>query len=97
MSFKFIESAPENFSPNVLIRPIYQEFIFLIYLTLEGHPKLLLDTIKKHFDFLDVSFPILSLRNSMIFLSTRDIKQLEKLNIQVDDFFKMKPMQKQNL
>ena len=84
-----VESAPENFSPNVLMRPIYQEFI-LPNLSYVGGPSEIAYWIqlKSTFDFLDVSFPILSLRNSMIFLSTRDIKQLEKLNIQVDDFFK---------
>ena len=84
-----VESAPENFSPNVLTRPIYQEFI-LPNLSYVGGPSEIAYWIqlKSTFDFFDVSFPILSLRNSMIFLSTRDIKQLEKLNIQVDDFFK---------
>ena len=84
-----VESCPENFSPNVLVRPIYQEFI-LPNLSYVGGPSEIAYWIqlKSTFDFLNVSFPILSLRNSMIFLSTRDIQQLKKLNIQVDDFFK---------
>ena len=84
-----VESCPENFSPNVLVRPIYQEFI-LPNLSYVGGPSEIAYWIqlKSTFDYLNVSFPILSLRNSMIFLSTRDIQQLEKLNIQVEDFFK---------
>ena len=84
-----VESYPENFSPNVLIRPIYQEFI-LPNLSYVGGPSEIAYWIqlKSTFDFLNVSFPILSLRNSMIFLSSRDIKQLEKLNIKLEYFFK---------
>jgi len=84
-----VESYPEKFSPNVLIRPIFQEFI-LPNLSYVGGPSEIAYwmQLKSTFDFLNISFPILSLRNSMIFLSTRDLKQLEKLNIQVEDFFK---------
>ena len=55
-----LNSSPEKFSPNVLMRPIYQELLLpnLVYV---GGPSELVywSQLKKSFDQVDINFPIL--------------------------------------
>ena len=83
-----IENHPERFSPNVLLRPIYQECI-LPNLCYTGGPAEIAYWLemKSTFKAFDVQMPLLNLRNSLMWLDKGKLKKLNKLSIQVDDLF----------
>lgn len=85
---KEIDLHPEKFSPNVVMRPIYQETILPNLAYLGGGGEIAYWTErKKQFQHFDVSFPILVRRNSVLWISQSDIKQLQKYNISIEDIF----------
>ena len=85
---KIVESNPENFSPNVLLRPLYQESILpnLAYVGGGSEISYWLE-LKDLFIFYKIPFPILSLRCSLLLLNEKDIDQISRNNLSVSDFF----------
>jgi bacillithiol biosynthesis cysteine-adding enzyme BshC len=83
-----VENHPEKFSPNVLLRPLYQEVILpnLCYIGGGGELAYWLE-LKKYFESVDVSFPILLLRNSAVLCTSKQLKKLKKLNISEEEIF----------
>ena len=79
---------PERFSPNVILRPLYQEVILpnLCYIGGAGEIAYWLQ-LKKIFDRNNVVFPSLLLRNSALLYSDKQHKKIEKLNLKVTDLF----------
>lgn len=89
---KELHTSPEKFSPNVLIRPLYQEVILpnLCYIGGGGEIAYWMQ-LKQFFDKVEVPFPILLLRNSVLLLTKKQRKKMVALNINDADIF-----QKQN-
>ncbi|MEM6641495.1 MAG: bacillithiol biosynthesis cysteine-adding enzyme BshC [Bacteroidota bacterium] len=85
---KLIDSNPERFSPNVILRPLYQELI-LPNLAYVGGPSELVYwlQLKDLFDHHSVSFPILLPRNFATILSKADQKRAAKLDLSHPEFF----------
>ncbi|AOZ98172.1 bacillithiol biosynthesis cysteine-adding enzyme BshC [Flavobacterium commune] len=85
---KLLESNPEKFSPNVIVRPLYQEVILpnLCYIGGGGEIAYWLE-LKSFFDAVKVSFPILLVRNSVLLASEKQIKKANKLNLSWNDLF----------
>lgn len=83
-----IENHPERFSPNVLLRPLYQEVIMpnLCYIGGGGELSYWLQ-LKGYFDELKVTFPTLMLRNSALILSDKQKNKIQKLNVSLNDLF----------
>ena len=83
-----LQEHPERFSPNVLMRPLYQEFILpnLAYIGGGGEIAYWLQ-LKSFFEKSKVSFPILMLRNSVVWISKRQEQKLSKLGMAVADLF----------
>lgn len=81
-----IEKFPERFSPNVILRPIYQEYILpnIAYIGGGGEIAYWLER-KKQFDYYDVFFPVLIRRNSVMLMSKSLIKTMDKLNLTLED------------
>ena len=79
---------PERFSPNVIMRPLYQEVILpnLCYIGGGGELAYWFE-LQSFFKKVDVPFPILLLRNSAVLISEKQTEKLEKLNINVEDLF----------
>ena len=81
-----LNSSPEKFSPNVLMRPIYQELLLpnLVYV---GGPSELVywSQLKKSFDQLDINFPILILRDHFNWISEKSYKQWKNLGFTDND------------
>ncbi len=77
---------PERFSPNVLLRPVYQEVILpnLAYVGGGGELAYWLQ-LKSNFDRLDVDFPILWLRNSAGVLSAAGSHHLRRMKISAEE------------
>lgn len=84
-----LEESPEKFSPNVVIRPLYQERIFpnLAYIGGGGELAYWLER-KSQFDFFGINFPMLVRRDSCLWIDKGSIKKMQKLNLSVSDFFK---------
>ena len=79
---------PERFSPNVIMRPLYQEIILpnLCYIGGGGELAYWMQ-LKDYFDKVEVPFPILLLRNSALLISEKQSKKIEKLKITVEELF----------
>ncbi|QXP62520.1 bacillithiol biosynthesis cysteine-adding enzyme BshC [Polaribacter sp. HaHaR_3_91] len=85
---KEVDENPKSFSPNVIMRPLYQEVILpnLCYLGGGGEMAYWLE-LKDYFEAVAIPFPILLLRNSVQVVSEKQAKKLEKLNISLEELF----------
>ena len=85
---KELDEAPENFSPNVIMRPLYQEVILpnLCYIGGGGELAYWLQ-LKDYFNTVKIPFPILLLRNSVQVVSEKQAKKLSSLNISYEEIF----------
>jgi bacillithiol biosynthesis cysteine-adding enzyme BshC len=77
-----IEAHPERFSPNVVMRPVYQEVILpnLAYIGGGAEVTYWLQ-LKANFDFYNVPYPVLILRNSAIVIDNRSARKMQILDI----------------
>ncbi|HEV7346683.1 bacillithiol biosynthesis cysteine-adding enzyme BshC [Telluribacter sp.] len=82
------ESHPERFSPNVVLRPLYEEII-LPNLAYVGGPSEVpyWMQLKGVFDHYQVSFPMLLPRNFALYITTASCKRMEKLGLNYQDLF----------
>ncbi len=84
-----LHQYPERFSPNVILRGIYQETILPNIAFIGGGGELAywlqLKDLFKHFN---TSFPVLVLRNSFLLTEPKWNEKIAKLNLQIEDFFK---------
>jgi len=85
---QMIESNPENFSPNVVLRPLYQEMVLpnLAYIGGPSEIAYWLE-LKGIFDANEVSFPVLMPRNSLLILGTGEKKRMDQFELSKTDLF----------
>ncbi|MFV0566144.1 MAG: bacillithiol biosynthesis cysteine-adding enzyme BshC [Flavobacteriaceae bacterium] len=85
---KEVNARPERFSPNVIMRPLYQEVVLpnLCYIGGGGEIAYWLQ-LKAFFNQVEVPFPVLLLRNSVLLQSEKQGEKLKKLNISETDIF----------
>jgi bacillithiol synthase len=83
-----LQSYPERFSPNVVLRPLYQEYILpnLAYIGGGGELAYWLE-YKAMFDFHNIQFPILILRNSLLWIESNLLEKWNKFNFSEAEFF----------
>ncbi len=83
-----VNDFPEKFSPNVIMRPLYQELILpnLCYIGGGGELAYWFE-LKDYFNEINVPFPILLLRNSALIVSEKQLKKLNSLNISLEEIF----------
>jgi bacillithiol biosynthesis cysteine-adding enzyme BshC len=83
-----VENHPEKFSPNVIMRPLYQEVILpnLCYIGGGGEIAYWLE-LKSFFDAAKVTFPMLLLRNSALIATEKQAKKADKLGLTWSDLF----------
>lgn len=86
-----LDEHPENFSPNVLLRPLYQETILpnIAYVGGPGELAYWLQ-LRSTFDAFNVMMPALVLRDSAILLSAGGAKRLAKLGLSNKDILRDK-------
>jgi bacillithiol synthase len=85
---KEIDNFPERFSPNVILRPVYQETILpnLAYIGGGGEIAYWLQ-LKDLFNHLSISFPILVLRNSAVLIDENIAEKIKSLKLGIGDIF----------
>ena len=83
-----LEKHPEKFSPNVILRPLYQEVILpnLCYIGGGGEIAYWLE-LKSFFNAVKVTFPILLLRNSALLTTEKQAFKADKLGLTWSDLF----------
>ena len=83
-----IINKPDVFSPNVLLRPLYQEMILpnLAYIGGGSEIAYWLQTFDV-FKTRSLTFPILVMRNSVLILDAKQSRKIESLNLSINDFF----------
>lgn len=86
--FEELENHPENFSPNVILRPLYQEVILpnLCYIGGGGELAYWLE-LKSFFGAAQVTFPMLLLRNSVLLATEKQAQKADKLGLSWQDLF----------
>lgn len=84
-----LHEHPERFSPNVVLRPMYEEFTLpnLAYIGGGGELAYWLER-KSQFAAFNVFYPVLIRRNSVMFIPKHLQKLMEKLGISEDDLWK---------
>jgi bacillithiol synthase len=83
-----IENHPERFSPNVVMRPIYQELILpnLAYIGGGGELAYWLERMDQFAHF-GLNFPMLIRRNSAMWIDSGSAKRMEKLGLTLGELW----------
>ena len=86
--FRLVETNPEKFSPNVILRPLYQEILLpnLCYIGGAGEIAYWLE-LQSFFKAAKVSFPMLLVRNSVVLATEKQIKKANALQLSWADLF----------
>lgn len=84
-----LDDNPENFSPNAVLRSAYQETILPNIAYIGGNAEIMYWLeLDEYFKSINLPFPILVPRNSLLFLNEKTVRKIEKLNLSEVDFFK---------
>lgn len=92
-----LDFFPERFSPNVILRPLYQEVLLpnLAYVGGAGELSYWIQ-LKDVFDKTNCTFPMISIRNSVMWIDSPISKKMSKINLELDDLFESKDALKKN-
>jgi bacillithiol biosynthesis cysteine-adding enzyme BshC len=83
-----VDSFPERFSPNVVMRPVYQEVILPNLAYIGGGAEITYWLqLKTNFDHYKVDFPVLLLRNSALLIDKRSEVRMQILGISHKNLF----------
>ncbi|MFT3908457.1 MAG: bacillithiol biosynthesis cysteine-adding enzyme BshC [Ferruginibacter sp.] len=84
-----LKQHPERFSPNVILRPVFQEMILpnIAFIGGGGELAYWLE-LKKVFHAVKVPFPVLMLRNSFMIVNKKLAAGISKLQFKTTDLFK---------
>jgi bacillithiol biosynthesis cysteine-adding enzyme BshC len=86
---KEISTYPERFSPNVVMRPLYQEYILPNIAYVGGGAEVVYWLeLKSNFEHYKVDFPILILRNSGLVIPKRSASKITHMDLEITDLFK---------
>lgn len=84
-----LQAHPERFSPNVILRPVFQEMILpnIAFIGGGGELAYWLE-LKNVFDEANAFFPVLILRNSFAIINKNTAGHISKLRFETSHFFK---------
>ena len=84
-----LRAHPERFSPNVALRPMYQETILpnVAYIGGGAEAAYWLE-LKTAFEAYDVFYPAVLPRNSVLVLTDRALKKKDQLKLSIEDLFR---------
>jgi len=83
-----LNTCPECFSPNVILRPLYQEFLLpnLCYIGGVGEIAYWLQ-LKGVFNAFQVTYPMLSVRNSLLWIDAVNSRKIAKTELPLEELF----------
>ena len=83
-----LHAHPDRFSPNVILRGLYQETILpgIVFIGGGGELAYWME-LKNVFATANVHFPVLQLRNSFLFIKSKMAKQWTELGFEIKDLF----------
>ncbi len=86
---ELVKTSPEKFSPNVMLRPVYQQCI-LPNVAYVGGPSEMVYwlQLKEVFENYKIPFPVLMPRNSALMVNKPIAQKMEKLGLTEADLFK---------
>ena len=83
-----VNDHPEKFSPNVIMRPLYQEMILPNVCFIGGSSEIKYwIQLKTYFEKSRVVFPILTIRNSAFIVNSKISKSIERSGLKMQNFF----------
>jgi bacillithiol biosynthesis cysteine-adding enzyme BshC len=83
-----IKQYPEHFSPNVVMRPLYQECILPNIAYIGGGAEVVYWLeLKSSFEFYGIDFPILILRNSGLLIGKETAAKIARMDLQPAQLF----------
>jgi len=83
-----LNEHPERFSPNVILRPVFQETILPNVAFIGGGGELAYWLqLKNVFQEVNISYPVLVLRNSFLLYKKLQLEKLEKMNYGISNLF----------
>src|SRR5690606_15924081 len=83
-----LQNHPERFSPNALLRPLYEEVVLPNLCYIGGGGELAYwFQLKDYFEKVGVTFPMLLLRNSALLISEKWAKKMQKLDVSPEELF----------
>jgi bacillithiol biosynthesis cysteine-adding enzyme BshC len=83
-----LNNHPERFSPNVILRPVFQETILPNVAFIGGGGELAYWLqLKNVFQQVNIPYPVLVLRNSFLLYKKAQQEKLEKMNYSIADLF----------
>lgn len=86
---ELVENHPERFSPNVVLRPLYQEMILPNLAYLGGPAEVIYWLqLKGIFEQFEVPFPVLLPRNFALLLDKKIQKKIEQIGWSLTDIFR---------
>ena len=85
---ELLENCPGKFSPNVILRPLYEEIVLpnLGYIGGGGEIAYWLQ-LQSTFEVNKITFPILLVRNSVLLATEKQTIKADKLNLSWEDLF----------
>jgi len=86
---RHLEDHPDHFSPNVILRPLYQEKLLPNIATIGGSGELAYWLqLKKVFDHYQIPYPVLLLRHSLLMMNDSQEERFQKIGFAVNDIFR---------
>lgn len=83
-----VENEPEKLSPNVVLRPVYQECILPNLMYIGGLGEIAYWTqLKGVFDKAEILYPLIKVRNSLLWLDAGTQKKMGKVDLELADVF----------
>ena len=83
-----LENFPEKFSPNALMRPVFQETVLPNISYIGGNAEIMYWLeLKNYFEKINLPFPVLIPRNSILFVSEKTLLKTKKIGLEIGDFF----------
>ena len=83
-----LQKHPERFSPNALMRPLYQEAVLPNIAYIGGGGELAYWVqLKATFEAFELPYPLLQHRTSLLLMSEKQVKKCAKLELPLQDLF----------
>ena len=84
-----LNEHPDRFSPNVILRPVYQELVLpnLAYVGGAGELAYWLE-LKSTFEQFNMKMPVLALRDHVLWIKKKPARKLERSGLQLIDLFR---------